>query len=370
LKPIEALFMSYSGFRLVEVSGSPYERGFKYGSIAGDLVRLNISYYFSFWRRRFSIDEDLILRKSEGIRNAVERFNPSLIEEMRGIADGANVSLNQVIALNARYELMWVMLPKFSCTSAALLSEVTVNKHVVLGQNWDYKPAVLDTNVILLVKCRDGPNILTHVEAGCLSRTGLNSEGIGLCVNALVSSQDRFEPKTPFHVLCRSILSSRSLSECIEGIVRSDRAVSYNFLIASRENVAIDLEVLPKKFNYIFPDNGFIIHTNHFVKAYGFEDKFIEVIPDTIVRFERAKRILKESIHENPVDHTALIRMFRDHFNYPNSICRHRDPRISEDDQIETLSSIVMDLNELKMLITKSQPCINEYSQIYMENNR
>jgi isopenicillin-N N-acyltransferase-like protein len=359
--------MSCSGFRFVEVSGSPYERGFKYGSIAGDLVRMNIDYYFSFWKRRFNIDGDLILRKSEEIKSAVEKFDPSLIEEMKGIADGANVNLNQVTALNARYELMWVMLPRFSCTSVALLSEVTVNKHVFLGQNWDYKPAVLDTNVILLIKCKDGPNILTHVEAGCLSRIGLNSEGIGLCVNAVVSSQDKFEPKIPFHVLCRSILSSRSLSEGIEGIIKSERAVSYNFLVASRENVVINLEVLPKKFNYIFPSDGFIIHTNHFLKVNEFEDKFIEVVPDTLVRFERAKRILKENIHRSPIDHTVLIRIFRDHFNYPNSICRHRDPRLSEDDQIETLSSIIMDLNELKILITKGQPCINEYSQVYME---
>ena len=35
----------------------------------------------------------------------IERYFPEALDEMRGIADGAGVELNQIIFLNARYDL-------------------------------------------------------------------------------------------------------------------------------------------------------------------------------------------------------------------------------------------------------------------------
>lgn len=349
-------------FVFIKVNGSPYECGYKHGSKVKNLIKQNLSYYFNYWEKRFNLKKETILRKAEKIGKAVEKFDPSIFEELKGVADGSETSLSEIITLNSRYEFVWVTTSRVACTSVLTLPEATVNKNVLLGQNWDYKPSLLEGNILLKIEQTNGPNIVTHVEAGCIGRNGFNSKGIGLCINALVSSNDKFEPKVPFHVLCRSILNSESLSEAVGRIVSSERSLSYNFLIACSEGVAVDIELLPgKSFNYILPEDGFIIHTNHFLKVKMFDDEFIKVIPDTLVRYQRVKNMLKS---KEKIDYEDLINIFRDHVNYPNSICRHPDPKLNKDDQLATLSSIIMDLNKMKMLITKGQPCKTSYQKL------
>lgn len=353
--------MRLNFFKHIIIKGDAYNRGYMYGDKVKNLIQQNISYYFNFWLKRFGLSRESILNKAEKMKNAIESFDPSLLEEMKGIADGASVSLTELIALNARYEFMWIMMSKTCCTSILTLPEITQNNHTLIGQNWDYKPSVLNRNILLQIKRKEAPDLLTHVEAGCLARIGLNSKGLGLCVNALVSSHDKFEPKVPFHILCRSILDCPTISEAIGRVVNSDRAVSYNFLIACSRGVGIDLELLPTDFNYIMPEKGLIVHTNHFLKTNGFSDKFVKIIPDTLVRYQRAKNILR-SFREINIE--ALMKIFRDHFNYPNSICRHGDPKLKVEDQIETLTSIIMDLEDLKMFITKGPPCKSSYFEL------
>lgn len=351
------------GFVYVIVRGSPYERGYKYGDEVKDTVKRNLSYYFSFWKRRFNLEKETILRKAEKVKEAIEKFDHSILEEIKGIADGSQNTLDEIVALNARYEFLWISASLAGCTSVLALPGITVNNQVLLGQNWDYKPPLLENSVLLQVERKDGPNILTHVEAGCVGRTGFNSKGIGLCVNALVSSNDKYEPKVPFHVLCRSILDSGSLSEAIGRSINSERALSYNFLIASGEGVGVDIELLPEKnFNHISPKDGFLVHTNHFLKVASFNDEFIKVIPDTLVRYQRVNSILKSV--KDKVSCEDLTSIFRDHLNYPNSVCRHPDSKLGEDDQIATLASIIMNLSEMRMFITKGPPCKINYCEL------
>lgn len=216
-----------------------------------------------------------------------------IFEEIRGIAEGSETPLNEVVALNARYEFVWFTASSYGCTSLLALPEATINKHVLLGQNWDFKPPFLEKSLLLQIERKDGPTVLTHVEAGCVGRTGFNSKGIGLCVNALVSSNDKFEPKVTFHVLCRGILDSESLGEAIGKTINSERSLSYNFLIASSEGVGIDIELLlGKHFNHLQPENGFLFHTNHFLKPGNYNDEFIKVIPDTLLRYQRVKKLV------------------------------------------------------------------------------
>ena len=351
-------------FVFVKVNGSSYERGYKHGSEVKNIIKQNLSYYFNYWKRRFNLEKETILRKAEKVKEAIEKFDSSIFEEIKGVADGSETSLNEIIALNSRYEFVWATTSRAACTSVLALPEVTVNKNVLLGQNWDYKPPLLEGNILLRIERRDGPNIITHVEAGCIGRNGFNSKGVGLCINALVSSNDKFEPKVPFHVLCRSILDSESLSEAVGRIVGSERSLSYNFLIACSEGVAVDIELLPEKsFNHILPEDGFIVHTNHFLRIKTFDDEFIKVIPDTLIRYQRVKNLLKA---KEKVDCEDLMNIFRDHVNYPNSVCRHPDPKLGEDDQIATLSSVIMDLSGMRMLITKGQPCKSRYQELKM----
>ena len=52
-----------------------------------------------------------------------------------------------------------------------------------------------------------------------------------------------------------------------------------------------------------------------------------------------------------------------DHFGKPLSICTHIDPTVVEDKRVETVASVIMDLDERSLNITKGPPCLSEYEK-------
>ena len=83
------------------------------------------------------------------------------------MAKGADLSLEEIIALNARYEInlaLGIVSQRGSggCTSVAALPQVTKDGHTILGQNWDWLPRFQESNVILEVVQDGKPNIVTQ----------------------------------------------------------------------------------------------------------------------------------------------------------------------------------------------------------------
>ena len=355
--------------RVVDAYGSPYERGFRYGRAAGDLIKRNASFFLSLWSRTLGLSREAALSKALEFAEAVNSLYPDLYEEMRGMADGASISLSLVAAVNSRYEFMRLSLFGGGCTSLTILPEASVDQHIIAGQNWDYHPGVAGSTVILRLRTRR-LDILSHVEAGALARTGLNSSGLGLAVNALASGLDRFGRAVPFLVLCRLILESKNMDDVVEEVsslrTRYPGRYSYNFLVASASGDAASLEVHPRGINVVRPIKGVLVHTNHFLGDTGFEDLVPRTYPDTLIRYRRVWELLSgEAIGVNDVK-----TVFRDHYNFPRSICRHLDPGASIEHQSVTIASIIMDLNRRLILVTKGQPCINDYRPFSINGSR
>lgn len=354
---------------VVSVSGDAYDCGLQHGSQAKDLIQKNIAYYIYLWKTYSNIDKDVVLSQARKFIPIIEGYDPDVMDEIRGIADGASASLEEVIALNARYEFVWakMVVTRMECTSIAIEPEANLLRHTLLGQNWDFKPKLAKQCIILKIAQKGKPRIVTHVEAGTVAKIGFNSSGIGLCINALVSSKDTFEPKVPVLVICRGILNAQTLGDAIKAVVSADRAVSCNFLIAHKEGEIIDLEVTPDDVGFMYPEHGIIVHTNHFInlRTRNVIDKFISIIPDTLLRVERAKRLLLRKLGK--IDIETFKEILRDHYNWPNSICRHEDPRLHPDLQLKTLASIIMDLNDGSMRVSNGPPCEEEYSKVEIE---
>lgn len=87
---------------------------------------------------------------------------------------------------------------------------------------------------MLEVEQPDRPNFVTVVEAGLLAKASLNSAGLGIAVNALVTSLDCGELGVPFHVLIRAFADCESLSDAIYVATKNTRASSGNYLFTYR----------------------------------------------------------------------------------------------------------------------------------------
>ncbi|HEY82490.1 MAG TPA: hypothetical protein G4O01_04270 [Dehalococcoidia bacterium] len=354
---------------VISVKGKPFERGQQYGSQARKQIQKNVELYFDLWASLWGAKRPEVLKWCAGLIPVIGEYDAEILEELKGVAKGADLSLEEIVALNARYEMVFAqsLAPQCGagCTSAAALPQATKNGHVFIGQNWDYKTRFQGLSLILEIEQEGGPNIVTHTEAGIIAHRGLNSAGVAVCLNALVSNRDEFEPTTPFLIVARGILSADSLSLALRAVLRAKVTVSFNFLIAHRDGEAIDLEVSPVDVGFLHPEGGILTHSNHFIALSHREDLldvFKSCAPDTLFRAHRARQLLEQE--RGKIDVASFQRVFSDHFSHPNSICRHADPRDEEPQQLATLSSAIMDLGARAFYISEGAPCQHEYYKL------
>jgi len=353
---------------VISVRGKPFERGRQYGSQARRQIQKNVELYFDLWASLWGARRSQVLEWCASLKPAIGEYDAEILEELEGVAKGADLSLEEIVALNARYEMVFAqsLAPQCGagCTSAAALPQVTRNGHTFIGQNWDYLSRFQGLSLILEIEPEGGPNIVTHTEAGIIAHRGMNSAGVAVCLNALVSDRDEFKPAPPFLIVARGILSADSLSQALKAVLKAKITVSFNFLIAHRDGEAIDLEASPVDVGFLHPEGGIITHSNHFIALShrgDLLDVFKSCAPDTLFRAHRARQLLEQERGE--IDLGSFQGVFRDHFSHPNSICRHADPRDEEPRQLATLSSAVMDLGARTFYFTDGAPCQHQYYQ-------
>lgn len=362
--------MTLQRFPVISVKGKPFDCGRQYGSQAREQIRRNVDLYFDLWGALWGAKRPEVLKQCTGLVPVIGEYDADILEELEGVARGADLSLEEVVALNARYELVFALslAPQRGsggCTSVAALPQVTKDGHTILGQNWDWMSRLQGPNIILEVEQKAKPNLVTQTEAGIIAHKGMNSAGVGVCLNALVSNQDRFEPTTPFLIMARGILNADSFSQALKAVLGARVTVSFNFLIAHRDGETIDLEVTPEDVGFLYADGGVLTHSNHFLAFTNRKDLidiFKPAIPDTLFRTHRARQLLE--LDKGHIDVGSFQRVFRDHFSYPNSICRHVDARDEGLKQLATLFSVIMDLEERALYIAEGPPCQNEYYKL------
>ena len=147
----------------------------------------------------------------------------------------------------------------------------------------------------------------------------------------------------------------------------ASRSVSYNVLLAQAGGFAVDLEATPLDVSILTPSEGLLVHTNHLIgqRALKVGDIFVKRYPDSVYRLYRAKTALEAEWGE--ITTQTLMEILRDHYGRPHSICCHPDPKEPEDFRGATLASIIIDLDEKRMHITRGPPCQAEYKEITFE---
>lgn len=361
--------MTPQQFPLISVKGKPFDRGRQHGSQARKQIRKNVDLYFDLWQQLWGAKRPQVLEQCQGFITAIGEYDADILEELEGIAKGADLSLEEVIALNTRYELTRIQSPTSQstsdgCTAMAALPQVTKDGHTIMGQNWDFKPKFYETGIILEVEQEAKPNLIVHTEAGTICHKGMNSAG-GVCLNGLASNLDRFKPRTPILIMMRGILNANSFDQALKAVLGTRATVSANLLIAHRDGEAVNLEIIPEDVDCLYPDNGIITHSNHFL---GFTNRkdLIDIVksssPDTLFRANRARQLLE--LDRGHIDVGSFQRVFKDHFSYPNSICRHVDVQRAEPQQGATLASAIIDMTEQTFYLTKGPPCQNEYYKL------
>jgi len=363
---LDVVFLEMHRFPLIEISGEPFERGRQYGERAAGLIQFNLEGYWRLFQRDTSLDRAAVLEQARRYLRPIEGYAPHLLEEMRGIAEGAGVSLDEVLALNCRTEILSLgTIPlREECTGLFVAPEATADGHTLLAQNWDWANVMRGGMVLLRIEQPGRPTVLTLTEAGMVGKIGLNSAGVGVCTNFLRHDHRRIG--VPFHLILRETLEAHRLGLAVAAIYRHVRADSGNYLLAHADGEAVDLEATPSDVGFLHPQNGLLVHTNHFLTP-RLQAGDVGIAPSdhTLLRYGRALRLLRAQAGQITVE--MLKSVLRDHFNHPKSICRHPDPGQPEVERSATLASVILDLTAGEMHVTAGEPCETEYQNISVE---
>src|SRR3712207_1382428 len=88
------------------IKGAPRERGRQYGEQAADQIRHSIASYARLFAVRRGMDWSTAQAMALVFQPVLERHAADLLEEMRGIAEGAGRRFAEIMALNVRTELL------------------------------------------------------------------------------------------------------------------------------------------------------------------------------------------------------------------------------------------------------------------------
>lgn len=344
------------------VSGDPRTRGRSYGEQASGRVHRSVELYRDVFEHYAGWDWGRVTAHAGQFVEPIRAAHPAYLDEMAGIAEGAGVEFADILAINVRTEVMFSAVARqaaVECTALAALPEVTADGHLLLAQNWDWKSHTVDTVVVLEVERDDSPDFVTVVEAGLLAKSGMNSAGIGVVTNALISDRDHGDPGLPYHVILRAILDAENLPEALDAITRHPRSSSANYLIAHRDGMAVDVEAAPGDFSQVwldFPTDGLACHANHFVcDTQGLKDITRWIGPDSPFRHERIERLLEPERGRISLD--VIEDALRDHSTHPLGICKHGNPKQHEYERSVTVVSVVYDLTAAQLRIADGRPC-------------
>ncbi len=359
----------------VRVEGSAVERGRQYGEQARDRVQRSVVAYRGVFAYYAGWDWQAVRREAARFEPPIAAFRPAYLDEMRGIAEGAGLDPADVLAINVRTEVMFAAKARQAahqqrgvaeCSAFAVVPAPGVPGPTLTGQNWDWLPHSSQTAVVLEARQDAGPDFVTVVEAGLLAKTGMNSSGLGLTTNALVTDADVGAAGIPYHLMLRAILDCETVSDALAVLQAGTRSSAANYLITHRDGIAVDVEAAPGDFSrlfLLFPDDGVLLHTNHFLSPrFDAKDVSLWVMPDSPVRLQRLRAGLAVSNGLPSLD--AFRMLLADHANYPSAVCCHPDPRMHPYDQGATVVSVLMDLEARSMWVTDGNPCSVPYRHL------
>ena len=352
---------------LIYLTGSAYEKGRQHGEALRDRILNNVEAYFGYFGR-LGVNKAGALDRARALADAVRHQNPDYHEAMRGIADGSGVPFDEIAALNMRSEIVYylrskqiVELSADGCTAWAVHPGRSDDGHLRIGQNWDWNRDVL--GAILHETVSDDFAVLGFTEAGQVGcKIGLNSAGVGLCINGLFSNSDSWEAVVkPMHVRFYEILRQENLDAAVDIIVNEDRSIAGNFLLGATPNHAANIEAGTSKHNRIDWRDGFIVHANHFVdpEGSGIDEPVFERRETSVGRHERMEELLGSA---ETVSHDDLVAFSRDRANAPESICRlGDDPLRPAADQGVSVTAAILDLTAGEAWFTDGPPSGAEY---------
>lgn len=337
----------------------PQDRGIAFGQAHRDAVHGTVATYERLFREARNVDTQDIRRFGEAVAEQLGHDWPDAANEIAGIARGAEVDEATLMAVNARTELLAAAVPP-ECSALGVLPQRSGGP-TLLAQNWDWHPALSDCLVVWTIVEPPGHWLSTMTEAGILAKIGLNSRGLGLCLNILATSADGGNSGTPVHVLMRLILQRCDDLADVDDLLADNPVSASSSFNVGIPGALVSYELSPAGVRRIEPEDGVLLHTNHFLDPPHNVEDIYRREPDTLARLNELERRMRNGPRK--IDAEAVKQALRSHDAGPLAICCHDPDNERYADRQESLVSICLHLDEPRLELSDGAPCRTPYER-------
>ncbi|UCD45767.1 MAG: hypothetical protein JSV27_04585 [Candidatus Bathyarchaeota archaeon] len=345
---------------IINCSGTDYEIGRQYGEAARENIVKSIDALMGRVNSFHKAGKEEILANTRKYLPEVERFDPDLTEMMKGQAEGAGVTFDEVLALRCWFELRWYY-PQLTtlCTSFAVTGKATRYGKTIVGQNFDVSPGIaLD---MVKVERDDGTKQLSLVFWGGGELT-LNSAGVGIVLNVVPTPADEQRVVVPCCCVMPRVMRQKRIGDALTLLCTHGRSM-LNYTIGSAGGEIFCLETKPEDFSVIQPVNDVLVHANHYLteRFKVGNSRAPGIIGSSYVRQQRLERLIDR--YHGDITAERMMELMSDHNNHPHSICVHPNEEKPPEARSTTMSSVIMVPEDGFMYATCGPPCQHEYGE-------
>jgi isopenicillin-N N-acyltransferase like protein len=301
---------------------------------------------------------------------------PDLMEEVRGLADGAEQPFSLVFAAQLMDE-EWAYRSKTlrnadrleKCSSAAIRMP---DGSIAVGQNMDLPNYTTGHQILLRVSpVNDNPAVTVYSISSMMALMGVNACQIAVCVNSLRQLPGNRQG-VPVAFMIRMLLQATTLEDATRIVQETPHASGQNYLIADSANFRSFEASAEGVVEYKPSDPTGIFHTNHSL-AVPNSDSSVRCV-DSTERLNALRKRLKTTRPDLESVKAALAS--EDDLEHP--ICRtgklqNKTPPSTGVFTI-TVGSMISVLRrqakDIEMWISPGPPSIHGYSRLVMPVGR
>lgn len=268
--------------RVIDLAGTPYQMG----KIHGQTLKAEIHELVKLWKedleKTYQVTAEVFIRellKKTDFKPAMDRWTPGLLDEVRGIADGAGIDFDTMYAYQLIDEV-WAMgadMVRSKCTTVA--AGKRNGNPAYVAQTLDI-PAFYHgyQTVLRLRDDRDDLETLVFTIPGVVAANGLNSRSVGVCVNAV--TQLAYSSKgLPVDFIVRGVLRQRSYAQAVKFLQDIQPAAPQTYVLGGPGEVAVFERSAGKMSRFVpFAGAEFSYHTNHPLINDDFNPRFPEML--------------------------------------------------------------------------------------------
>lgn len=288
---------------------------------------------------------------------ALAAWSPTLHAEMCGVAAGSGLQEWQLGLLNARTEVLAAVgaVGEGECSTAVYLPEDGAPRTI---QTWDWHDELTADRLAARYIADSGLEVCYFTEFGMLAKIGINDGGLGLHFNILNHVSDTDPIGVPVHAVARRVLDlATTIDEAVEVAASATLSASTVLTVVTYDGQRSDaacIELSPAGQAIVRPEDGFLVHSNHFLDpdlARG------DLVPASASTYRRLKQVRERRPLVAEADALRRVEALQVHEVDGAPVCCHPDPQMSFDQRWESLLTIALNLEDGTLEFYDGRPC-------------